>query len=115
MAKKSTQKTVEKNSTQKVIPLGDRVLVRPLSPEEAGTRSPSGIIIPDTVSKEKPEQGTVVAVGPGKFDEDGEKRIPLEVKVGDRVMFTKYGYDEIKIGNVEHYILSESGILAIIK
>jgi chaperonin GroES len=63
-------------------PLGDKVIVRPLTDNEAGTVSASGIIIPDTAKKEKPEQGIVLAVGLGKWDEDGEKRIPLEVKVG---------------------------------
>lgn len=97
-----------------ITPLADRVVVRPLTEEEMGTKSASGIIIPDTVSKEKPEQGIVVAVGPGKWDEDGEKRIPLEVKVGDRVVFTKYGYDEVKVGDAEYYIVSESSVLGII-
>lgn len=94
-------------------PLGDRVVVRPLSEEEMGTKSPSGIIIPDTVSKEKPEQGKVVAVGEGRY-EDG-KRVPMDVKEGDRVVFSKYGYDEVKIGGEEYYIVSESSLLAIIK
>ncbi len=95
-------------------PLGDRVIVRPLTDNEAGTVSASGIIIPDTAKKEKPEQGVVIAVGLGKWDEDGEKRIPLEVKVGDRVVFSKYGYDEIKIENKEYFIVSENSILGII-
>jgi chaperonin GroES len=64
-----------------ITPLGDKVVVRQLTEEEAGTKSASGIIIPDTVSKEKPEQGIVTAVGKGKWDEDGEKRIPMEVAV----------------------------------
>jgi chaperonin GroES len=98
-----------------ITPLGDRCVVRPLSDAEAGTVSASGIIIPDTVSKEKPEQGVVVAVGAGKWDEDGEKRIPLEVKEGDRIVFSKYGYDEIKVNDAEYYIVSESSILAILK
>ncbi len=98
-----------------ITPLGDRCVVRPLTDAEAGTVSASGIIIPDTVSKEKPEQGVVVAVGAGKWDEDGEKRIPLEVKEGDRIVFSKYGYDEIKVGDAEYYIVSESSILAILK
>lgn len=93
-------------------PLGDRVVVRPLTEEEAGGTSPSGIIIPDTVSKEKPEQGIVMGVGPGKY-EDGT-RTPMEVKVGDRVVFSKYGYDEVKVGSEEYYIVSESSLLAII-
>jgi chaperonin GroES len=95
-------------------PLGDRVIVRPLTDSEAGTVSASGIIIPDTAKKEKPEQGVVLAVGLGKWDEDGEKRIPLDVKVGDRVVFSKYGYDEIKIENKEYFIVSENSILGII-
>lgn len=97
-----------------ITPLGDRCVVRPLTDAEAGTVSASGIIIPDTVSKEKPEQGVVVAVGAGKWDEDGEKRIPLEVKEGDRIVFSKYGYDEIKVDDAEYYIVSESSILAIL-
>lgn len=97
-----------------VKPLADRVVVRPLTDEEAGTVSASGIIIPDSAKKEKPEQGIVVAVGAGKYDEDGEKRIPLEVKVGDRVVFSKYGFDEITLDDKEYFIVSESGILAVL-
>ena len=95
-------------------PLADRVVVRPLTDEEAGNVSKSGIIIPDTAKKDKPEQGIVMAVGAGKWDEDGEKRIPMEVKVGDKVMFSKYGFDEVKMEDKEYYVLSESSILAII-
>ena len=94
-------------------PLGDRVIVRPLTDEEAGTVSLSGIIIPESAKKEKPEQGIVIAVGAGKWDEDGEKRIPMEVKDGDRVVFSKYGYDELKIENKEYFIVSESSILGV--
>ncbi len=94
-------------------PLNDRVIVRPLTPEELGTMSASGIIIPETAKKEKPEQGIVIAVGPGKFDEDGEKRIPLDVKEGDRIVFSKYGYDEIKFENKEYFIVSEASILGV--
>ena len=90
-------------------PLGDRVVVEAASKEEV---SASGIIIPDTAKQEKPERGTVVAVGPGKFD-DGE-RVPMTVKVGDTVIFSKYGYDEVKVDGQEYYILSESSVLAII-
>jgi chaperonin GroES len=95
-------------------PLGDRVIVRPLTAEELGTVSASGIIIPESAKKEKPEQGIVIAAGPGKWDEDGEKRIPMEVKVGDRIVFTKYGYDELKLEDKEYFIVSESGVLGII-
>ena len=94
-------------------PLGDRVLVRPLSPEETGKTTSFGIIIPETVDKEKPEQGAVVAVGLGKRSDDG-KLLPLSVKVGDRILFSKYGYDEVKVGGVEYYMVSESNILAVL-
>lgn len=102
-----------KSTKSPVKPLGDRVIVRPLSEEELGTTSPSGIIIPDSAKKEKPEQGVVIAVGPGKWDEDGEKRIPMEVKEGDRVVFSKYGFDELKFEDKEYYIVAESSILGI--
>jgi chaperonin GroES len=105
---KKNTKTV-KNSIQ---PLGDRVLVKPENSQDE--RSPSGIIIPDTARKEKPERGVVVAVGGGKRGDDNEI-IPVAVKVGDTVMFSKYGFDEVKIGDEEYYILAESNILAIIK
>jgi chaperonin GroES len=95
-------------------PLADRVVVRPLTDEEAGNISASGIIIPDTAKKEKPEQGVVLAVGQGKWNEDADARVPMSVKVGDRVVFSKYGYDEVKLGDTEYYLVSESGILGII-
>lgn len=98
----------------KIKPLADRAIVRPLTDEEAGTVSASGIIIPDSAKKEKPEQGIVVAVGAGKWDEDGEKRIPMEVKEGDKVVFSKYGFDEVKVDEKEYFIVSESSILAIL-
>lgn len=104
---------VTKKDVSPIKPLGDRVIVRPLTEEEMGTVSASGIIIPDSAKKEKPEQGIVIAAGPGKWDEDGEKRIPMEVKEGDRVVFSKYGFDELKIENKEYFIVSESSILGI--
>lgn len=116
-SKKGKKKQVSKKagtSSIGVLPLGDRVVIKPLSAEEMGRKLPSGIIIPETIDKEKPEQGKVVAVGPGKKNEDG-KLVPLSVKVGERVMFSKYGYDEVKIGGVEYYIVQESNILAVIK
>lgn len=94
-------------------PLADRVVVRPLTEEELGNVSASGIIIPDTVKKEKAEQGIVIAVGAGKWDEDGEKRIPMEVKEGDRVIFSKYGFDELKFEDKEYYIVAESSVLGV--
>ena len=93
-------------------PLGDRIVVRPEG-KEGEKKLASGIIIPETVNKEKPAKGTVIAVGPGKF-EDG-KRVPLQVKVGDTVLFSSYGYDEVKIEGEEYYILAESNVLGIVK
>ncbi len=94
-------------------PLADRVVVRPLTDEEAGKVSASGIIIPDTAKSEKPEQGIVVAVGAGKWNEDGDKRITLDVKEGDKVVFKTWG-EPTKIGDNEYWILSESDILAVV-
>ncbi len=102
------------DKTCPITPLSDRVVVRPLTDEELGAVSASGIIIPDSAKKEKPEQGVVLATGKGKWDEDGEKRIPLEVQVGDRVIFSKYGYDEVKVAENEYYIVAESNILGVI-
>ena len=93
----------------KVKPLQDRILVKRVDEKETVK---GGIIIPDT-AKEKPQEGTVIAVGAGKVDENG-KRIPLEVKVGDKVLFGKYSGNEIKIDEVEHVILREDDILGII-
>lgn len=94
----------------KVKPLHDRVLIRRVE-QEAKTKG--GIIIPDT-AKEKPQEGKVIAVGPGKWDENGE-RIPLEVKKDDRVLFGKYAGNEINIDGVEHLIMREDDILGIIQ
>jgi chaperonin GroES len=101
----------KKNSVS-IMPLGDRVVVKP--EDSSDEKSPSGIIIPDTAKKEKPETGFVVAVGPGKHGDDN-KMIPVSVKVGDRVMFSKYGFDEVKLEDEEYYIVSESSILAVFK
>jgi chaperonin GroES len=101
-------------SEMNIKPLGDRAVVRPLTDEEAGTVSLSGIIIPESAVKEKPAQGIVIAVGSGKWDEDGEKRIPMDVKVGDKIVFSKYGYDEIKVNDKEYFIVGEASIMAIL-
>jgi len=93
----------------KVKPLGDRVLVQRVDPEE---KEKGGIIIPDT-AKEKPQEAKVVAIGSGKLDKDG-KKIPFDVKVGDRVYFEKYSGNDITIGDEEYTIIREDGILAII-
>jgi chaperonin GroES len=94
----------------KIRPLNDRVLVLRIDEEEKTT---GGIIIPDA-AKEKPQEGKVVAAGPGKLDDDG-KRIPLEVKKNDRVLFGKYSGTDIKIDGVEHLIMREDDILGIIE
>lgn len=94
-------------------PLGDRVLVEPLEKDEKG-KTKSGIIIPDTVSKERGEQGKVLAVGEGRRGDDG-KLIPLSVKKGQTIIFSKYGPDEIKIDDQEYFIISEANILAIVE
>ena len=94
----------------KVKPLGDRALVKRLEPEVV---KKGGIIIPDT-AKEKPQKGIVVEVGPGKVDDQG-KRVPMEVKKGDKVLFGKYSGSEIQLGDEEHLIMREDDILAIIK
>jgi len=90
-------------------PLNDRVLVLRLEEEQ---RTAGGIIIPDS-AKEKPQQGKIVSAGPGKLDKNG-KRIPLQVKAGDRVLFGKYAGSEIKINSVEHIIMREDDILGIL-
>jgi chaperonin GroES len=115
---KSSKVSSKQSSTSgegPLVPLHDRVVVRHLTEAEAGTANAFGIIIPDTVSKEKPEQGVVVAAGPGKWDEDGVSRIPMSVSVGDKIVFSKYGYDEVKVAGTEYYIVAESNILAVIK
>jgi chaperonin GroES len=94
----------------KIRPLNDRVLV---IREEEEQKSTGGIIIPDT-AKEKPQRGKIVAAGPGKIGEDG-KRIPLEVKAGDRVLFGKYAGTEIKLDGVEHVFMKEDDILSIVE
>ncbi|MBF0103339.1 MAG: co-chaperone GroES [Desulfobacterales bacterium] len=90
-------------------PLNDRVLVLRVEEEK---KTAGGIIIPDT-AKEKPQEGKIVAVGPGKMS-DGGKRVPLEVKVGNRVLFTKYAGTEIKMDGVEHIFMKEEDILGIL-
>lgn len=90
-------------------PLSDHLLLEPLREE----RKKGGIILPDTVDKERPEKGKVISVGPGRLDKDG-KRIPLEVKKGQVVLFKKYGPDEIKVDDKEYLIAREEDILAII-
>ena len=90
-------------------PLEDKVLVQA---NEAETTTASGLVIPDT-AKEKPQEGTVLAVGPGRFDDNG-KRIPIDVKVGDTVIYSKYGGTEVKYNGEEYLILSARDVLAVI-
>jgi chaperonin GroES len=92
-------------------PLGDRVVVKPLEEEE---RTKGGIVLPDT-AKEKPQHGEVIAVGPGEWDEDGKKRIVLDVKAGDRVLFARYSGTEVKLEDQEYLILRQSDILAVVE
>ncbi len=119
--KKPVKKTVKKTSPKAapikivqnksgVTPLADRVVIDPTALE---TTTSFGLIIPETASKEKPETGIVVAVGPGKVADDGS-HIPVGVSVGDKIMFNKYGYDEVKVNGKEYYIVSEQNILAIL-
>jgi len=100
---KTATKTASKT---KLIPLGDRLVIKPVVQEEVLA---SGIVIPDT-AKEKPQQGQVIAAGPGRLDENG-KRIPMEVKVGDRVLYAKYTGQEVKIERDEVIVLSEKDVL----
>ena len=93
----------------KIKPLGDRVVVKVLEQEE---RTKSGIVLPDT-AKEKPQQGEVVAVGSGRMLENGQT-VPLEVKEGDRIIFSKYAGTEVKLDDEEYLILSERDILAVV-
>jgi chaperonin GroES len=92
----------------KLKPLGDRVVVQPVEEEET---TASGIVLPDT-AKEKPQKGKVLAAGEGRWDEDGEKRIPLDVAEGDEVLYSKYGGTEITVDGEDLLVLRESDVLA---
>lgn len=98
----------------KIRPLGDRVLIEPISAEEIKKIGKISLVMPQTVDKERPEQGKIVAVGLGKIGKDG-KRVALEVKKGDTVLFTKYGPNEIKVDGKEYLIAEEKDILAVIE
>ena len=90
-------------------PLEDRIVVKALEAEQT---TASGLVIPDT-AKEKPQEGTVVAVGPGRIDDNGN-RVPLDVNIGDKVIYSKYGGTEVKYGGEEYLILSARDILAVV-
>lgn len=93
----------------KINPLGDRVVVKAVEQEE---RTKSGIVLPDT-AKERPQEGSVIAVGPGRILDNGQK-VPVEVNVGDRVLYSKYGGTEVKLDGEEYLILSERDVLAVL-
>jgi chaperonin GroES len=95
----------------KLKPLGDRLIVKPLDEEET---TASGIVLPDT-AKEKPQKGEVLAVGDGRWDEDGDKRIPLDVSAGDTVLYSKYGGTEVKVDGDDLLVLRESDVLAVVQ
>ena len=92
-------------------PLGDHIIVKSISAEET---SQAGIIIPDTVSKERSERGEVIAVGPGKMMENGQRNV-MEVKIGDKVMFKKYAPDEVKVGDEEYLVIRMEDVMAILE
>jgi len=107
MIEKGKPKKEKDNMTGKLHPLADRVVVKPVAKEE---KTKSGIYIPDT-AKERPQEGKIIAVGPGRLTDDG-KRIATDLKVGDRVIYAKYGGTEIKIDDQDLVIMRESDILA---
>jgi chaperonin GroES len=92
-------------------PLEDRIVVQPLEAEQV---TASGLVIPDT-AKEKPQEGKVIAVGPGRFDDSGSKRVPLDISEGDVVLYSKYGGTEVKYGADEYLVLSARDVLAVIE
>ncbi len=92
-------------------PLADRVIVEPLEQEEKTT---GGLLLPET-AKEKPQEGMAVAIGPGRWDEDGKKRVEMEVSLGDKVVFAKYTGSEIKLNEKKYLIMSEKDILAVVE
>lgn len=102
----------KKQGAQKISPLGSRVLIRPFTKEELEKKNSFGIILPESNTKEKAEQGIVLAVGPGEF-RDGVL-VPVAVKVGDKICFSKYGYDDIKVDDEELYLIKEENVLAIL-
>lgn len=108
----SVAKKTESHSSHSIQPIGDRILIKPFLESDVAPKNDFGIIIPETVSKESPERGVVLAVGEGRFH-DG-KAIPLKVKVGDTVIFSKYGYDEVSADGDKLYILKEESVLAVV-
>jgi chaperonin GroES len=107
------KKTVIKKGSTTIMPLGSRVLIKPFTKDELEKKTNFGIILPDADKKEKSEQGKVLAVGPGDID-DGVRVAPV-VKVGDVVLFSKYGYDDVVVDGEELYLIKEENVLAILK
>lgn len=95
----------------KLRPLGDHVIVKPLANDEV---TKAGIVLPDTVDKEKPEKGEVIAIGPGKLLDNGQRATP-SVKVGEKVVFKKYSPDEVKVDGQEYLVISEGDIMAVLE
>lgn len=95
----------------KLRPLSDHVIIEPMAQEEM---TKSGIVLPGTINKEKPQEGTVVATGEGKLNEKGE-RMPMSVKNGDKVLFSKYSPQEVKMGGREYLIVREDDVIAIVE
>lgn len=95
----------------KLLPLGDRVVIKTAAKEEM---TKTGIILPDTIDKERPEQGEVIAVGPGRMLENGT-RAAMSLKVGDKIVFKKYSPDEVKVDGVEYLVIAETDVMAIIE
>ena len=92
-------------------PLEERIVVKTLEAEQT---TASGLVIPDT-AKEKPQEGEVLAVGPGRFNDEGDERIPLDISVGDKVIYSKYGGTEVSVGGEDYLILSARDVLAIVE
>lgn len=95
----------------RIRPLADRVVIKPAAKEE---KTKGGLFLPDTASKEKPQEGTIMAVGEGKLDDNG-KRVPVSVQVGDRVLFAKYAGTDIKLDEEDYLILAEKDVLAVVQ
>ena len=102
---------VKNPQTPSIKPLHDFVLVRPANQED---RTASGIILPDS-AKEKPQVGEVMAVGPGKFNEDGDKRIAIDLKIGQKVLYKKWGGNEIKVGQEDWMLIEQNDVMAIVE
>lgn len=102
---------VKNTQMPSIKPLHDFVLVKPLESED---RTASGIILPDS-AKEKPQVGEVMAIGPGKYDEDGEKRMPIDLKVGQKVLYKKWGGNEVKVGQEDWMLIEQHDVMAIVE